>query len=162
MLYNLVRPPDEPCTEIVKNGCEQKKGGEKLICYIHNLSKQLWILQLLCIEKGIISDRYYFFTGNCTLPSSRPSIPPSTLCETCNLCTWPLVLFQAALQSHSKKVCGFGGENKQPPHFILPRLGRSSLLLSTLPAPRFQRKAHIKHGTLGKSRGRRGREGLNG
>ncbi|KAJ4923973.1 hypothetical protein JOQ06_000215, partial [Pogonophryne albipinna] len=50
----------------------------------------------------------------------------------------------AALQSHSKKVCGFGGENKQPPHFILPRLGRSSLLLSTPSDPPIPKKSTHK------------------
>lgn len=68
----------------------------------------------------------------------------------------PWCCFRLRTKATLKKVCDFGRENKQPPHFILPRLGRSSLLLSTLPALRFQRKAHIKHDTLGKSEAGKG------
>lgn len=51
MLYNLVRPPDEPCPKIVKKWMEQKikckKKRAHLAHLFHNLSKQLWILKAL-------------------------------------------------------------------------------------------------------------------
>lgn len=96
MLYNLAWPPVEPCLKIVKKWMGQKKRKEPFWynCFIifpstyesFSHTENIYVLKIHIY----LTTRNFFLLGTTLI---HPSIPPSSQCEQCNLCTWPLVLF---------------------------------------------------------------------
>ncbi len=77
MLYNLVRPPDEPCPKIAAE--KKERGFFKQLSHLsHNLPKKdLTATQKICVVKRKKSDHYYFLLG--TTLFHPPIVPSSPL-----------------------------------------------------------------------------------
>lgn len=86
MLYNLVRPPDEPCLEIVKKkkmDVNKKRGGffkqEEKKAQLSHLSHNLWKKDLTAtqkiyvVKKNLTAIIFYWELHSSILPSFHPA-----------------------------------------------------------------------------------------